>query len=234
MGRLLSFLSENKWRYLLQRSRVRVRKGGELKAASGSRMACSRIFVESDSSLTIGKNAVIDHCTIYVKGNVTIGDNTLMEGGEYTVEGGDLEVGHHCRLSAQRIWIRFLGKARIGDYTNINQGSEVRCDESVTIGSYCQISYNVRIWDTNAHNIYPAAKRRELAEHHWPYFGRETERPKTSPVKIGDDCWIGERAAILKGTTLASEVNVGFGTLLSGQSIEKGKTVVNDQEIKII
>ena len=137
-------------------------------------------------------------------------------------------------MSAKRFWVRFGGVVNVGDYTNINDGSEVRCDESVNIGRYNQISYNVNIWDTNTHNIYPPEKRRNLTEKYWPYFGREIERPATKPVYIGDDCWIGENSAILKGTMLNKEVVVGYNTVIIGLSIDKGKKVVNAYNLRIL
>ena len=97
-----------------------------------------------------------------------------------------------------------------------------------------QISYNVNIWDTNTHNVYPSGKRREIAEKYWPYFGKEIERPKTRPIHIGDDCWIGENTSILKGTNLSNNVIVGFGTVLTGVKVEEGKTVMNKVELRIL
>ena len=208
--------------------------GGSIAAGRACRIVCSNVFIENGSSLIIGDNVVIDHCELYIKGSVTIGDNTILKGGSYILEPGELEVGHHCKSTAKRLWVRFGGRLTIGDYTNINDDSEIRCDQEVTIGRYNQISYNVRIWDTNTHNVYPAQERRIIAETYWPYFGKETRRPVTKPVSVGDDCWIGENAAILKGSTLGNEVVVGYGTLICGQTVEAGKMVVSRQELRII
>ena len=232
--RLIRFFIENKWRYRLQGNSVRVLQDSGFDISSGCRLRKSRIFVDSKSCIKLGNNVTISNCNIYIKGDVTIGNNTTLKDGIYTIDNGILTIGHHCKLKAKRFWVRFGGIINIGDYTNVNDGSEVRCDESVHIGSYSRISYNVTIWDTNTHNMYTAEKRRELIEKYWPYFGKEIERPKTKPIYIGDDCWIGENATIFKGTTLNNEVIVGYGTMLTGQSIDTGKKVVNNMNLREI
>lgn len=77
------------------------------------------------------------------------------------MDNGSLVIGNHTKLACQRFWIRFGGKCKIGNYTNINSGTEIRVDELVCIGDFCQISYNIRIWDTNTHCIYPSEKRKK-------------------------------------------------------------------------
>lgn len=231
---LIRFLIENKWKYRLQGNSVRVLQDSSFGINCGCRLRNSRIFVDSKSCLKLGNNVNISNCNIYIKGDVTIDNNTILKDGVYTIENGKLKIGHHCKLAAKRFWVRFGGIVDIGDYTNINDGSEIRCDESIHIGSYNQISFNVNIWDTNTHNIYSVEKRRKITENYWPYFGKEIERPKTKPIFIGDDCWIGENSTILKGTMLNNEVVVGYGTMLIGQSIKKGKRVVNKIDLRII
>jgi acetyltransferase-like isoleucine patch superfamily enzyme len=232
--RLVSFIKENKWKYRLQGNIVRVFRNSSFTVGNDCHFQKSNVFVDSGSLFELGNDVLISNCNIYIKGHVTIGSNTILRGGVYTIENGTVKIGHHCKLSAKRFWVRFGGVVNVGDYTNINDGSEVRCDESVNIGRYNQISYNVNIWDTNTHNIYPPEKRRNLTEKYWPYFGREIERPATKPVYIGDDCWIGENSAILKGTMLNKEVVVGYNTVIIGLSIDKGKKVVNAYNLRIL
>lgn len=232
--RIVSYFIENKWKYRLRGNHIRVSLNSVFEVGEGCKLLNNSVIVEKDSSLRIGHNVIIENCNLYVVGNVSIGDYTIIKDGVYTIDSGMLNVGHHSKLTAKRFWIRFEGVVNIGDYTNINGGSEVRCDEAITIGNYNQISFNVNIWDTNTHNIYPVAKRRDITEKYWPYFGREIDRPKTKPIYIGDDCWIGENSTILKGTTLNNEVIVGYGTTLIGQSIDNGKTVVSSSNIRIL
>lgn len=50
---------------------------------------------------------------------------------------------------------------------------------------------------------------------------------------IGDECWLGEKSAILKGTIIGNNVNIGFNTIVSGKKIPNFSTVVTDIKLKI-
>ncbi|MCI6643183.1 MAG: hypothetical protein MSH18_03130 [Bacteroidales bacterium] len=236
LSRLFSYLSETQWSYRLSGNQVRVSSGGSLTVGAGVRMRRCNIFVGNDAEVHIGENAVLSDTDIYIyKGSLSIGNHAILCGSPLCllVEDGQVEIGHHTKVACEKLWVRFGGQLTVGNYTNINAGTEVRCDEKVLIGNYCQISYNIRIWDTNTHTIYSPEVRAELTRNYFPYFGKETERPRTSPVIIEDYCWMGERSAILKGTHIAEGVIVGFGTLICGKSIEKGRTVVAKSSLLI-
>lgn len=237
---IINKITETRWKYSLQNSDVRIQ--GKAFISSSVNIRNSYIYVAPNSKLIIKDNVKIDGVGLYLyDGELTIGEYTIIEKEknssrpEYIIDGkSSANIADHVRLRCQRLWCRFGGRLSIGPYTNINTFSEVRCDKSVDIGGYCMISYNTRIWDTNTHNVYPAEERRKLTEKYFPTFGHETERPKTKAVKIGDDCWLGEGAAILKGTVLGDGVIVGFNTTISNQYIMNGKTVVSLNEIKIL
>jgi acetyltransferase-like isoleucine patch superfamily enzyme len=73
--------------------------------------------------------------------------------------------------------------------------------------------------------MYDSSKRRKITNEHFPYIGVEIEKPKTLPVKIGNDCWIGKNVSILKGTDVGNEVVIGTGAVVSNQKIPM-KTIV--------
>ena len=75
--------------------------------------------------------------------------------------------------------------------------------------------------------------RRERTKQYFPYFGYENSKPKTAPVVIGDDCWIGEKASLLKGSKLGNEVIVGYNCLLTGQEILDKSTVVSQSILSV-
>lgn len=91
----------------------------------------------------------------------------------------------------------------------------------------------MNIWDTNTHNILPKEDRRIIAEKYFPYYGYELSCPQTKPVKIGDDCWIGQNASILKGTIIENEVIVGYQCLLVDKVIQQRSTVVSKSILDI-
>lgn len=235
--RIIEWIKEVKWKYLFSGTYCRVCKGGKLSVAENVAMRYSRIYVYPGSELKISDNVLINHSTISVNhGLATIGSSSII-GKKHRnclmiVENGELNIGSRSFIKADRIWIRFGGRCSIGNFCNINEGSEIRCDSSVTIGNYNQISYNVNIWDTNTHNIFKKEERRTITESHFPYFGFEKERPATVPVKIGDDCWIGQNVTILKGSIIQDEVIVGFGCFIAGQTIPTKSTVVTDIQLK--
>ena len=227
-------LRETKYRYLCSSSHVRIVNSSRFRVEKNAKIRKSRIQVDS-GEVTIGENCVLSNVYLIVrKGHVYIEPNCIVQGCVIEVSNGSVYISHHSKIACRHLWVRFGGELSIGSYTNLNQGSEVRADERVQIGSYCQISYNVNIWDTNTHNILPTGERKRLAEQHFPKFGHEESKPLTKPVIIGDFCWIGEYATILKGTTLDDNVVVGYHTLLTGQHIESGNKVVQNTDIKII
>lgn len=207
---------------------------GSIEISPCADVAKTKIYVYSGASLIIDDNCIIKDCVISVtKGSCRIGENTIIEGVDISIDNGEIKVGHHCKISCKRIWVRFGGIIGIGDYTNINSGSEIRCDESVSIGSYNQISYNVRIWDTNTHSKLSKEQRRYVTESHFPYFGFEETRPETAPVIVGDDCWIGEGVVILKGSTIGDRSIIGFGTFICGRNIPSDCRAVNERKLQI-
>ena len=228
------------YKYLFSRSIVIVKKGSYCQIDKNVKIKNSKVTVCSGSTLEIERNTIINKTNIYVEGKLKVGPECIIENGDspgkatlLIYNGGELDVDNNTRLRC-KIWIRYGGKVKIGQYTNINEGTEIRSDEAISIGDYCMISYNCVIWDTNTHNIYPDEQRRRLTTMHYPKFGHEIEKPKTAKIYIGNDCWIGREAVILKGVTIKNSVVVGYRTMLSKGVIEDNKTVVQQVSYKIL
>lgn len=240
LSSLISFVSELQWRYLFKHSRVRVSSESVWNVASNVRVDNCKFYVTGKSKVIIEDGAVLRNSIISVdNAEFVVGKDSIIGSQKKVTEihvqkSCSFTLGHHSLLLLKRVWIRFGGCVKIGDYTNINYDSEIRSDESVTIGSYCQISYGINIWDTNTHNILPPEERKNLAEKYYPYFGFETTRPKTSPVVIGDYCWLGEKSTLLKGTRLGNNVIVGYNTTVPGTVVEDNKCVVTDIKLRIL
>jgi acetyltransferase-like isoleucine patch superfamily enzyme len=234
IGRIVNSIREVRFRYLLSNSRVKVKGSALFTAADSARISNSNISVHAGGKLTIEEGCIINNVNMDVYGEVNIGRFNIIGVNSFpklgiTVESGTLDIGEKNRLQC-KIYIRFEGILTIGDHNNINQESEIRCDESVTIGDYNQISYKCVIWDTNTHNIYESEKRRMLTDKYFPAFGYEYERPKTKAITIGNDCWIGREASVLKGVTLEDGVIVGFKTVVSNCLISSNNVVVSKVE----
>ena len=52
---------------------------------------------------------------------------------------------------------------------------------------------------------------------------------RTSPIRIGDDCWIGTQSVILRGTVLGDRDVVGAGSVLKG-SFDDDLIIVQKRE----
>ncbi len=217
-------------------NRIRVCDRSSFEMGARVSIRNSRIFVTGKARVIIKDDSRISNVDIFIDGGeLTIGKSCILVGTNLILNNeSTLQCGHHTKIAGKRIWIRFGGRLQIGNYTNINSGSEIRCDEKISIGNYCQISYNVNIWDTNTHSILPTEQRKELAEHFFPYYGYETSKPSASPISIGDFCWLGEGSGVMKGSKLRDNVIVGYHTTIFGKTIDSNSTVVSDTHIKVL
>ncbi len=107
------------------------------------------------------------------------------------------------------------GRCTVGDFTLLN-GALIMAEELIEIGSYCLISWNVGIADSDFHPIDPEQRRRDalaLA----PYYPKRPPRPpiRKAPVRIADNVWIGMNAVILKGVTIGENAVVAAGSVVS-------------------
>ena len=111
-------------------------------------------------------------------------------------------------------------------------------EESIEIGSYCLISWNVGIADSDFHPLEPALRRVDAMAIS-PYSKPRPERPpiSTKPVRIGDNVWIGMNAVVLKGVTIGENSVVAAGAVVSkdvpANVIVAGNPAVIVKELKV-
>lgn len=106
---------------------------------------------------------------------------------------------------------------RIGDQTFINQNCFFDAAESITIGSFCLVGFNVCLV-TSSHTINPTLNILR------PWIAK--------PITIEDYVWIGAGATILGG------VNIGRGSIIAAGAVVKDNvppnTIVGGIPAKII
>lgn len=222
---------------------------GSIRLAKGAQFSKHASVVLQNCSIQLGKEAVLvlhenvslKNYTIHVhSGRLEIGAHTLLLGSAsggtaLNIENGSLTIANHCVVKAE-FSIRFGGQCSIGEYTGIMEGTEIRCDERVSIGDFNMISYECFIYDTNTHCDYSIAERRKRTMADFPNIGAEKEKPIAAPVNIGNDCWLGKRSVVLKGVQLGDNSTVAACAVLTksvpAESLVYGNPAVHRAKTK--
>ena len=155
---------------------------------------CSKNRKEFAKHSVHGKDLVVrftSHCSSKNKENVVIGEGCEIKGQLVSFEDGKIQIGNNV-------------------FMNFN--SFIGAMDSITIGNDVIIATNVRIFDNNNHPTSPS-QRREMS--HSDFYGDlwSWRHSDHKPVVIGDNVWIGEYSAILKGVT------IGRGSIVASHSV---------------
>ena len=109
-------------------------------------------------------------------------------------------------LVGRNAWISIIkngGKINIGEGTNIGRNTIISCNQKITIGKKCLVSYSVSILDhdhmVSDLNISPM----------------DGIISKGKEIIIEDDCFIGASSFILKGVHLGKHCVVGANSVVT-------------------
>lgn len=91
------------------------------------------------------------------------------------------------------------GHIIIRNNTKINGNVEIISLKKIDIGEGCLFAEGIIVRDNDGHQMSDGDDKYGTAE-----------------VKIGNHCWIGQRATVLKGVTLADNIIVGAGAVVVG------------------
>jgi acetyltransferase-like isoleucine patch superfamily enzyme len=190
--------------------------------------------VSNGSEVTIEDDCVFKNNLIHITNHskVFFGKGVMMLSGPLgtvpiQIDNGTLTFKGYNRFMSE-ILVRFGGIMKVGKYTGIGYNSEIRCEESVTIGDYGLFSYDVCIYDTDTHSI-DWQERRKRIEEGYPVGTGEKEKPGTKPIVIGDDVWLGKGVTIMKGTKIGNRCIVGTRTVVGGGEYPDDTTLVSNK-----
>lgn len=100
------------------------------------------------------------------------------------------------------IHVHKKGKLRIGESVFFNNYCSINCLDKIEIGSNTIFGEGVKMYDHN--HLFVTA----------PEIIVSKEEFKTSPIKIGKNCWIGSNVTILKGVNVGDNVIIGANNLI--------------------
>jgi acetyltransferase-like isoleucine patch superfamily enzyme len=123
-------------------------------------------------------------------GRLRIGDDVVMVGD------GSWQIGFKVSTDPELI---------IGDRVVIGYKTTISVARSVRIGADTMLSSAVQIYDNISHPLSPSRRAR--------HDGFTLE--ESSPVVIGENCWIGHSAIILRGVTIGDNSVIGAASVVT-------------------
>ena len=156
-----------------------------------------------------------------IPGNVEFGEGFFCETAQIfrrfrTKAPHAVQIGRHVSCYAGCSFaVGPKGVVKIGDFTLVN-GALIMAEERIEIGSFCLISWNVGLADSDFHPLAPAQRLID-AQALAPFFKDRPPRPQldTAPVIIGDNVWIGMNSVVLKGVTIGQNSVVAAGAVVT-------------------
>ncbi len=123
------------------------------------------------------------------------------------ISGNNIRIGHsftaigepHHRVEIG-VWGRDfgLGKVTIGDAVLMSPGVRISCSDEITIGDSVMMANGVYVTDSDWHGLYDRIARNE----------------QPTPVRIGDNVWLGDGAKVLKGVNIGENSVVAAGAVV--------------------
>ncbi len=130
--------------------------------------------------------------------NITIGDNCLIKSSF---------LSNLVGLYSRTIIVTRVEGASITIGNNVGiSGATIYARKGITIGNNSNIGGNVKILDNDFHPIDPQARIED-----------DKAKIGTAPITIGENCFIGCNALILKGTHIGDNCVVGAGAVVRGR-----------------
>lgn len=167
-------------------------------------------FAGVNSKVNIGKKVNINgnvEIVIYDNANITIGDNSFIEGKFRLANFSEIKIGKFCGGKFQAVRIGENTKLIIDDRTTFTSSAVIIIsDGRVEIGRDCMIAANNTFWCGDGHAIY------DVNSGNCINYGEYRE----NCIKIGDHVWIGTKSLLLSNVNIQSGAIVGAGSVVKG------------------
>jgi acetyltransferase-like isoleucine patch superfamily enzyme len=108
-------------------------------------------------------------------------------------------------------------KLDIAESFFMNNSCSINCLEKIEIGENTLFGESVKLYDHN---------------HQYSKEKIEHKKFNTSPIKIGNNCWLGSNVIVLKGVEIGNNCVIGAGCIIY-KNIPAGSVVINNQELMI-
>lgn len=109
------------------------------------------------------------------------------------------------------------GKVQIGSNCFFNNYCSIASIDRIKIGNDCLLGENVKVYD---HNHRYKNIQRPIKEQGY----------SSSPIIIGNHCWIGSNVTILKGVTIGDNAVIGAGCVIH-MDVPGNTVVINKQSL---
>jgi acetyltransferase-like isoleucine patch superfamily enzyme len=123
-------------------------------------------------------------------------------------------VGCHTRVLGELSTFAHGGEIKIGEWCYVGEGSRIWSAARIEIGDRVLISHSANIFDSLTHPLQAAARHeqvKQIFEQGHPLKLSLDE----SPIRIGNDAWIGAGAMILRGVTVGEGGIVAAGAVVT-------------------
>lgn len=158
--------------------------------------------------------AMVARQILRMQGVRVLGDLTI-SGLPFIVNLGEIELGDGVKLTSSRanpvgghartsLVVQRSGTLVIGAGVGMSN-CEIYCTQRVEVGAGSIIGGGARIYDTDFHSLTASGRRQ-----------RPDRGVRAAPVTIGEECFIGAFATVLKGATVGARSVIGAGAVVSG------------------
>jgi len=134
---------------------------------------------------------------LHLNGLVLLGKNSAL----FCKSGGEIVVGNRCYFF-DNVEVQSRGLLSFGNNVQVNNFSRIVALERVTIGDNVTIAQFVTILD---HDHKYIMDRDEM----------KLDGFETTPVNIGDNVWIGDKATVLRGVSIGNNVIIAANAVVN-------------------